>query len=338
VVDPALPNPLYVEMATSLGLITVQLWPDVAPCTVNNFLAYMESGRYDGVLIHRTADDFVIQGGGYAYDSVSDIFSSIPRDPAVVNEPGESNTRATIAMARIGGQVNSATSEFFINLSDNSFLDTVDEGFTVFGVVGQESMAVVDAIVMRPRVVGNWALNSALRETFDELPVLSEPADLPGGYGCFDPFALPQTGSSGWLRALVNLDGNALEPDPLTGGIYYLSDQCDGSGATAPPTIPCTTTREIAFWSGAWLFDTPMSCERIAESDESLAARRDHLHPQVTAELVEITDVYLPEPTQTLLLLWGAAGLGGLARFRRPRRSRQRESSAPLRSRCSTPA
>ena len=141
VVDPALPNPLYVEMATSLGLITVQLWPDVAPCTVNNFLAYMESGRYDGVLIHRTADDFVIQGGGYVYDSVSDIFSSIPRDPAVVNEPGESNTRATIAMARIGGQVNSATSEFFINLSDNSFLDTVDEGFTVFGVVGQESMA-----------------------------------------------------------------------------------------------------------------------------------------------------------------------------------------------------
>jgi cyclophilin family peptidyl-prolyl cis-trans isomerase len=317
VVDPALPNPLYVEMATSLGLITVQLWPDVAPCTVNNFLAYIESGRYDGVLIHRTVDDFVIQGGGYAYDAGSDTFSSIPRDPAVVNEPGESNLRATIAMARIGGQVNSATSEFFINLSDNTALDTVDEGFTVFGVVGQESMAVTDAIAMRPRVVGNWALNSALRETFDELPVLSEPTDLPGGYGCFDPFVLPQTGSSGWLRALVNLAGNALEPDPTTGGIYYLSDQCDGSGAIAPPTIPCTTEREVVYWSGTWIFDTPMSCERIAESDESLAARRDYLHPQVTANLVGVTDVYLPGPTETLLLFWGIGGLCGLARLRR---------------------
>jgi cyclophilin family peptidyl-prolyl cis-trans isomerase len=317
-VDPGLPNPLYVELQTSLGTIEIELWPDVAPCTVNNFLAYVESGRYDGTFIHRSVDDFVIQGGGYAYDGGTDFFASIVRDPAVVNEPGESNLRATIAMARLGGQVHSATSEFFINLIDNTRLDTVDEGFTVFGVVSDAGMSVADDIVMLPGVDGRWALNAALREIFVALPVLASPVDPPSGFGCFDPFVQPEIGSSGWQRALVNIAGNALEPDPLTGGAYYLSKSCDGSGALFPPSVPCTTDRQVAYRGNGWFPDpTPMTCEQIAESDESLAARRDDHHPQVASNLVEITTVSVPEPGQAVLFLSALGSLYALARLRK---------------------
>jgi cyclophilin family peptidyl-prolyl cis-trans isomerase len=317
VVDPLLGNPIYIEMQTTGGNIEVELWPDVAPCTINNFLAYMDSGRYDGTFIHRTVDGFVIQGGGYEYDSVADTFSRISRDPAVVNEPGESNLTGTIAMARIGGQVNSATSEFFINLADNTGLDTVDEGFTVFGAVVPEDMAVVDAIGTLPRLVGRWSLNTALRETFGELPVHDLPTEPPGGYGCFDPDAIPEFGLSGWVRALVNISETALVPDPLTGAIYTLSDTCTGSGAVGPPSVPCTTSRAVVYWNGGWFLDsTPMTCSRIAESDESLAARRDDHQPQVGADLVVVSTVLLPEPDLQVLLASGLIGLYGLHRLR----------------------
>jgi cyclophilin family peptidyl-prolyl cis-trans isomerase len=230
-----------------------------------------------------------------------------------VNEPGESNLTGTIAMARVGGQVNSATSEFFINLSDNTGLDTVDEGFTVFGAVVSEDMPVVEAVAALPRLVGRWSLNTALRETFGELPVHELPTEPPGGYGCFDPDATPETGLSGWTRALVNISQTALEPDPLTGAIYYLSDTCTGSGAVGPASVPCTTSRAVAYQSGGWFVDpTPMTCDRIAESEESLAARRDDHQPQIGAELAVVSTIMLPEPRSRLLLASGLAGLYGL--------------------------
>lgn len=218
VVEPALGNPVYAEIETTLGMISLELWPDVAPCTINNFQRYADSGRYDGTIIHRSVDDFIIQGGGYAYDDFFDDFASILRDPAVLNEPGSSNIRGTIAMARVGGQVNSATSEFFINLEDNTFLDTVDAGFTTFGRVAASEMPNATAIGGAPRVSGAYALNTPLRDTFSDLPVEVAPTDLIGGYGCFDPDALPELGLTGWTRAFVNLAGSALEVDPVTGG------------------------------------------------------------------------------------------------------------------------
>jgi cyclophilin family peptidyl-prolyl cis-trans isomerase len=317
VVDPLLGNPIYIEMDTTAGTIEVELWPDVAPCTINNFLAYMDSGRYDGTFIHRSVDNFVIQGGGYSYDSGTDTFSKILRDPAVANEPGESNLTGTIAMARLGGDVHSATSEFFINLADNTQLDTVDEGFTVFGEVVLEDMPVVEAIGTLPRLVGRWSLNTALRETFGELPVHNLPTQPPGGYGCFDPDDTPVTGLSGWVRALVNVAETALEPDPLTGAAYYLSDRCTGSGAVNPPSVSCTTDRTVAYANGAWYLDpTPMTCNQIAESEESLAVRRDDQHPQVGANLVEVSTIMLPEPGSSLMLVCGLFGLYGLNRLR----------------------
>jgi cyclophilin family peptidyl-prolyl cis-trans isomerase len=318
VVDPVLGNPVEVELHTSAGVIDLELWPNIAPCTINNFLTYANSGRYNGTFIHRAVDSFVIQGGGYAYDSGTQTYSSIPRDPAVVNEPGASNVTATIAMARQSGVVNSATSEFFINLADNSFLDTIDEGFTVFGEVVPPGMTIANDIDALPVLDGRWSLNSALRNVFSTLPLHNLPTEYPGGYGCFDPEDIPETGLSGWTRGLVNQAGNAFQADPVTGGIFYLSAFCDGSGAVGPPSVTCTSSRIVAKTNGTgWSLGAPnMTCDQIAESEESLAARRDDQHALVGPELVELTAVVVPEPGSTALCVTGVIGLVLLQRRR----------------------
>ena len=116
---------------TNAGDIVVELLPNDAPISVENFLGYVERGDYVGTIFHRSVPGFVIQGGGFLTTG-----ATIPLQPQITNEFGRSNLRGTVAYARQGGQVNSATSQFFFNVSDdNTFLDTVDEGFTVFGEV-----------------------------------------------------------------------------------------------------------------------------------------------------------------------------------------------------------
>lgn len=222
-------------------------------------------------------------------------------------------------MVRRGGQVNSATSEFFINLSDNTNLDSVDEGFTVFGQVAGTDMPTVDTIGNLFRVVGRWTLNSALHETFGELPVHLSPIEPASGYGCFDLQETRDTELSDWLRALVNLSETALESDPLTGPLYFLSNTCTCTcaGAVAPPSVPCTTNRSVAYFDNGWfVVPTPMTCDRVAESEESLAARRNDQQPQIGVELVEVTTVLVPEPSAGLMLAAGLMGLFSLAGFR----------------------
>jgi len=136
-----------VLLKTSLGDITVELYADKAPKSVENFLAYVNSGFYDGTIFHRVIDNFMVQGGGFTRE-----LRQKPTRPAIPNEAknGLSNTRGTLAMARTGDP-NSATAQFFINVVDNPRLDfTSDQngmtwGYAVFGKVisGQE---VVDKI------------------------------------------------------------------------------------------------------------------------------------------------------------------------------------------------
>lgn len=135
-----------VNFSTPLGDFSLELFDDIAPGTVANFLNYVDSGRYDSVVVHRSILGFVIQGGLLSKDFEQNIVSQIVTDPDILNEFNISNTRGTIAMARIGGQVNSASSQWFINMGDNSALDSVDGGFTVFGQVLDDGMEVVDAI------------------------------------------------------------------------------------------------------------------------------------------------------------------------------------------------
>ncbi len=133
-----------VALETSKGEIVLELEPDKAPKTVENFLSYVESGFYGGTIFHRVIQGFMIQGGGFTAD-----MKQKPTRSPVVNEAatGLSNERGTIAMARTNDP-DSATSQFFINTVDNPNLDyrsAGSPGYTAFGRV-VEGMDVVDAI------------------------------------------------------------------------------------------------------------------------------------------------------------------------------------------------
>jgi peptidyl-prolyl cis-trans isomerase A (cyclophilin A) len=133
-----------VKLATSAGDIVVELAPDKAPKTVANFLQYVKDKHYDGTVFHRVIDGFMIQGGGFT----PDLQQKPTRSPVALEAGnGLKNDKYTIAMARTGDP-NSATSQFFINVKDNTMLNAPNPdgfGYTVFGkvVAGTE---VVDKI------------------------------------------------------------------------------------------------------------------------------------------------------------------------------------------------
>ncbi len=139
---------------TSDGPVNVELFDKTAPRTVANFLNYVTSGRYDSSIFHRLMPGFVLQGGGFTFsnDGTTTSLPPIAADPAVQNEPGISNTQGTIAMAKLGGDPNSATDQFFFNLADNSSnLDNQNGGFTVFGkVLGPADLAVLNELAATP--------------------------------------------------------------------------------------------------------------------------------------------------------------------------------------------
>ncbi|WP_242523940.1 peptidylprolyl isomerase [Microbulbifer salipaludis] len=144
----AISNNPRVELETDLGTIELVLYADKAPETVENFLAYVDSGFYNGTIFHRVIPGFMAQGGGFTFD-----FQEKPTRDPVVNESnnGLSNERGTISMARTNDP-DSATAQFFINLVDNSRLDgSADKpGYTVFGKV-LLGMSVVQQIAAEPR-------------------------------------------------------------------------------------------------------------------------------------------------------------------------------------------
>ena len=135
-----------VTMETSMGTITLELNDEKAPETVKNFIRYAKEGHYDGTIFHRVIDGFMIQGGGFTKDMNQKKTHDPIRNEAV---NGLKNKRGTIAMARTM-VVDSATSQFFINLVDNGFLDFQSPtpqgfGYAVFGKV-TDGMDVVDKI------------------------------------------------------------------------------------------------------------------------------------------------------------------------------------------------
>jgi len=138
-------NPVVV-VDTSKGLFMVMLDRDKAPITVDNFLGYVDKGFYDGTIFHRVIKDFMIQGGGFEVS-----MAQKPASPAIRNEAGNGlpNARGAVAMARTN-VIDSATSQFFINVKDNAFLNHKNNsaqgfGYAVFGKVVR-GMDVVDAI------------------------------------------------------------------------------------------------------------------------------------------------------------------------------------------------
>ena len=140
-----------VDIQTNMGDIQIELYDTTAPKTVVNFLTYVNSHAYDTSFVHRSAKlpdgtPFVIQGGGYTWNDKAGA-AVIPTRPPVVNEFGASNLRGTVAMAKLGGNPNSATDQWFINLGNNAAnLDSQNGGFTVFGKIIGNGLTVADSI------------------------------------------------------------------------------------------------------------------------------------------------------------------------------------------------
>jgi len=140
-----------VEFQTVMGNFEVNLYDNETPQTVANFLNYVNNGAYNNSIIHRSVPGFIIQGGGFTFDITLPL-NAVTANPSVMNEPEFSNIRGTIAMAKLGGDPNSATTQWFFNVADNSSnLDVQNGGFTVFGEVVGNGMDVVDAIAALPR-------------------------------------------------------------------------------------------------------------------------------------------------------------------------------------------
>ncbi len=133
-----------VRFETNAGNYDVELLDTDAPATVANFLAYMNSTKYDNLIVHRSVDNFVVQAGGFTVSNGQ--VSSVATNASITNEfkVANSNLRGTLSMAQLGGQPNSGTSQWFVNTNNNTFLDQAQH--TVFGRVIGNGMAVVDAI------------------------------------------------------------------------------------------------------------------------------------------------------------------------------------------------
>ena len=162
-----------VRVSTSIGDYSIELLDEAAPITVQNFLNYVNRDAFNGTYLHRVVDDFVVQGGAYRFQPFFGPVD-VPTDPPIVNEFGASNLRGTVAMAKIDGDPNSATNQWFVNLADNVSLDTNNGGFTVFGNVLGNGMAVLDAIDEFPVINLGFKASEAPFIT----PVYNDPRDF----------------------------------------------------------------------------------------------------------------------------------------------------------------
>ena len=178
-----------VRFDTVLGDIDVQLFDTITPGTVTNFLNYVERGDYDDTFFHRLIPGFILQGGGFGWST-----GPLVSDPNIPNEFQVSNTRGTIAMAKLGGDPNSATNEFFFNLGDNSAnLDNQNGGFTVFGEVIGNGMDVVDLLASHQ----DWD-GSGIDLAFGNLPLIN------------------YSGSGDFVPLLEVINSISVTPEPAT--------------------------------------------------------------------------------------------------------------------------
>ncbi len=150
--EAAIVAPIYVEMATNKGNITLELNPEKAPNTVGNFIQYVVDGHYDGLIFHRVIPGFMIQGGGWDKDLEP---KNTRHSVNIESDNGLKNDKGTIAMARTMDP-NSATSQFFINTIDNDFLNYTgpqNPGYTVFGKVvnGMDVVATIEQVKTESR-------------------------------------------------------------------------------------------------------------------------------------------------------------------------------------------
>lgn len=201
---------------TVVGFMDVELFQQTKAISVANFLRYANSLRYDNSIIHRsvnTPTPFIIQGGGFQANAG---FDGIRADAPIVNEPGVSNTRGTLAYAKFPNDPNSATSQWFFNVGDNSGnLDSQNGGFTVFGrIVDDAGLQVMD------RINGLMTINSsAVNPSLGELPVVRPVAN---------PASVQPADTVVVRRVAIGMDLEATPPGQLPGNAFTFAS---GTGA-----------------------------------------------------------------------------------------------------------
>jgi len=218
---------------SNMGQFCMALFERQAPGTVANFIRYIHSGAYVQGIFHRSMPGFVIQGGGFKVtdsDTGAKVSAVGVFDP-IKNEFGISNTRGTVAMAKVGGDPDSATSQWFVSLADNSAnLDNQNGGFTVFAKILYDGMAIFDAIAKLQRVNFGGALSTTPTIHFDvtQTPqvdnfVVISSADVHDVSGVFDGstvgFAV-DTGNNNYfdvrLQLVASESGVVFELDPAS--------------------------------------------------------------------------------------------------------------------------
>lgn len=209
---------LSVRIGSQVKTVDIELFDTAKPITSANFIAYIHAGATENNIIHRSIPGFVVQGGGFRWTSSG--VGSVPTFPAIQNEPGISNLRGTIAMAKLGGDPNSATSQWFVNLADNSAnLDAQNGGFTVFAQVLGSGMDVIDEIAALPRVNATGA--------FTDLPV----KDFSGS--TINRIHTVETSLAHKFTYSATTDDGALVGIGLLGKSFGLFPPTDRSGSTA---------------------------------------------------------------------------------------------------------
>ena len=254
-----------VRMVTTKGNVDIALYSATTPQTVANFNSY----NYTDVLFHRAPANFVVQGGGFKTYAAPNVFEHIATAAAVANEPGISNTVGTVAMAKVGDDPNSATSEFFFNVNDNSGnLDNQNGGFTVFGRVAAPSLnSTLFALATAP--VANYPVQlhtgpgatDYTASTFTDLPIDQLP--LPAAVDqnrlvkVTSVTALPVltyvvTANTNPSAASAVLAGSSLQLTALAPGVTSITvSATDVDGNVTPQTFTVTVQQTFAQWAAA---------------------------------------------------------------------------------------
>ncbi len=172
-----------VRVVTNIGTMDFILYNTATPQTVTNFLSYVNNavstGNYNGAAFHRSIPGFIVQGGGFKVLSAPNNFTAITTTASPINEPGISNLRGTVAMAKVGTDPNSATDQFFVNLADNSSnLDNQNGGFTAFARVAGSGMTVADAMAGLPTVSSTVNVGGTPTTSLTDWPLTSSSAAM----------------------------------------------------------------------------------------------------------------------------------------------------------------
>lgn len=348
-----LPNGTQVaELETPLGSLCIELLGDDAPLHVANFLFYLQNDLLADTFFHRSLPGFIVQGGGFSvgasdYETVPGLNGPVTNEPCTLDIPDplipggqicsvRGNERGTVALAKIGGDPNSGTTNWFINLADNrSNLDNQNGGFTVFGRLVDGSIAVADAMAALTVATQDdlrWMESALHTSTGFPFPLLQPPLATP--YGCWDRaqesaalVAAQLPGLQAWADSVLpnfpmQLSASCGTSIPIPTGPGDLPvDSCANPGGVA---IRVTGPFSLGFPGGVQSYYS-FTCVQVQESLDQRtlwhAAYKTHFNQQLVTIDAATTSVVagavpVASPAGALLLcaLMLGAGLRSLGR------------------------